>query len=159
MIPAMSDGDAPFIRTSDGDRPGIAEGGGTDIVVANRLMAILSGKPLVQFRMGCGVNLELGYDHEVTIESSVDVVDGENRWSGEPMTAGAAGALLTLIQREVTVARVDQDGALVLGLGSATLTVRPEPMYEAWQVSGVGGLLIVCGPGGEHVSSWEPESR
>jgi hypothetical protein len=159
MIPAMSDGDAPFIRTSDEDRPGISEGGKTDIVVANRLIAALSGKPLVQFRMGYGVNLELGHDHVVTIESPVEVVDGENRWSGKPMTASAAGALLPLIQREVTVARVDQDGALVLGLGSATLTVRPEPMYEAWQVSGVGGLLIVCGPGGEHVSSWEPESR
>ena len=50
-IPIMSDGDTPIIRTSDGERPGI-KGDETDIVVVNRLMAALTGKSLVQFRMG-----------------------------------------------------------------------------------------------------------
>ena len=89
----MSDGETPSIRTDRVKRPGIAEGGEADIVVANRLMAVLTGKQLVQFRMGYGVHLELGYDHEVTIETPLDVADGDSQWSGEPLTAGSAGAL------------------------------------------------------------------
>lgn len=124
-ISIVSDGETPIIRTGDGERPGISEGGATDVVVANRLVAALSGRPLVQFRMGYGVHLELGSDHEVTIETRLEVVDGNSHWSGEPLTADAAGALLPLIQREITTGHVAADGTLVLGLGSAALTVSP----------------------------------
>lgn len=153
----MSDGDTPIIRSSDGERRGIIEGGATDVVRANRLLAALAGKPLVQFRMGYGVHLELGHDYEVTIETPLEVLDGHSRWSGEPLTADAAGALLPLNQRDITSQHIAQDGTLVLGLGPATLTVRPHPMYEAWQIRGPDGLLIVCAPGGEYIAVWEPE--
>ena len=109
--------------------------------------------------MGYGVHLELGDEHEVTIETPFDVVNGDTRWAGEPLTAGAAGALLPLNLREVTSGRISTDGTLMLGLGSATLTVPPAPMYEAWQVRGPDGLLIVCSPGGDYVAVWGPESR
>jgi hypothetical protein len=153
-------GDTPFIRSSDGDRTGITEGGDdADVVVANNLIAALLGKPLVQFRMGYGVHLEAGDDHEVTIETPFEVEDGDARWAGEPLTAGAAGTLLPLNGREVTSAHIGTDGTLVIGLGSATLTVPPAPMYEAWQVRGPDGLLIVCSPGGDYVAVWEPTGR
>ena len=58
---------------------------------------------------------------------------------------------------EVTSQGVADDGTLVLGLGSATLTVRPHSMYEAWQVRGPDGLLIVCVPGGDCLAVWEAE--
>lgn len=64
------------------------------MVVANQLVVDLIGAPLVQFRMGYGVHLELGCDHEVTIETSLAVVDDHAQWSGEPLTAEAVGALL-----------------------------------------------------------------
>ena len=86
-------------------------------------------------------------------------MDGNSQWSGEPLTADAAGALLPLIHREVASGHIASDGTLVLGLGSATLTVMPHPMYEAWQVRGPDGLLIVCSPGGEYVAVWEPDGR
>lgn len=157
IIRAMSD--APFIRSRDGDRRGIAEGrDGTESVVANDLIAGLVGKPLVQFRMGYGVHLEAGSDHEITIETPFEVQDGDARWAGEPLTAGAAGALLPLNKREITSARVGTDGTLAIGLGSATVTVPPALMYEAWEVRGPAGLLIVCSPGGEYVAVWEPAS-
>jgi hypothetical protein len=155
----MRDGATPFIRSSDGERPGIAEHGGAEIALAERLLAVLTGKSLVQFRMGYGVHLELGTDHEVTIETPFGVVDGDARWSGEPLTADAAGALLPLNLRDVTSTHVATDCALVLGLGSATLTVPPHPLYEAWQVRGPDGLLVVCSPGGDYLAVWEPESR
>lgn len=149
--------DPPIIRFSDGERRGITEGrDDSDVMVANQLIAALVGKQLVQFRMGYGVHLELGDDHEATIETPFEVVDDNARWAGEPLTAEAAGALLPLNLREVTFSRIRNDGTLVLGFDSATLTVPPAPMYEAWQVRGPDGLLIVCSPGGEYVAVWEP---
>jgi Family of unknown function (DUF6188) len=155
--PAVSHGDAPLIRSTSGDRPGIAERG--DAVVANRWIATLPGERLFQFRMGYGVHLELGEHHEVTIETPFSVIDGETQWSGEPLTAGAAGALLPLNLRDVTTSRIGPDGTLVLAFGPATLTVPPHPMDEAWQVRGPNGLLIVCSPGGDYVAVWAPESK
>lgn len=135
----------------------MTEGGGADVAVANHLAAVLIGLPLVQFRMGYGIHLELGEAHELTIETALDVVEGETHWSGEPLTADAAGALLPLNSRTVSSAHVATDGTLALGFGSGTLTVPPHPMYEAWQVRGPDGLLIVCAPGGAYVAVWEPE--
>jgi hypothetical protein len=102
--------------------------------------------------MGYGVHLELGDAHEVTIETPFEVVEGDTHWGGEPLSADAAGALLALNLREITSGQIAMDGTLVLGVGSATLTVPPQPMYEAWQVRGPDGLLIVCPPGGEYVA-------
>ena len=109
--------------------------------------------------MGYGVHLEAGNAHEITIETPFEVEEGGARWAGEPLTAGAAGALLPLNQRELTSAHIETDGALVLGFGSATVTVPPASMYEAWQVRGPDGLLIVCSPGGDYVAVWEPADR
>lgn len=141
------------------NRPDEVDGRAEDIVLSNELLAPVVGEPLVQFRMGYGMHLELGHDFEVTIETPLTVVNDSNRWSGKPLTADAAGALLPLNLREVTFVRVDQDGTLNLGLGEATLTVPPHPMYEAWQARGPRGMLIVCSPGGEYVAVWKPESE
>ena len=156
-MPGMDD--APFIRSSDGDREGFEEGrGSAEVVVANQLIAALLGKQLVQFRMGYAVHLELGNDHEVTIEMPFEVIDGGAHWAGEPLTAEAAGALLPLTHREVMSAHIGIDSTLKLGIGSGTLTVPPAPMYEAWQVRGPDGMLIVCSPGGEYVAVWKPDA-
>jgi hypothetical protein len=149
----------PNIRRGTEVRYGETEGRGEDVVIANDLLAPVVGQRLVQFRMGCGVHLELGYDFEVTIETALSVADGDARWSGEPLTAEAAGALLPLNLRLVTSVKVDRDGKLTLGLGDATLSVLPHPMYEAWQVRGPGGMLIVCSPGGDYVAVWRAESE
>lgn len=37
----------------------------------------------------------------------------------------------------------------------AVLAGKPHPMYEAWQMSGPDGLLIVCAPGGDHIAVWK----
>jgi hypothetical protein len=152
--------DAPIVRSSDGEaRPGITEGGDDrDVVIANIVIGALVGKPLVQFRMGYGVHLELGDDHEVTIETAFEVADDNAHWVGEPLTPDAAGALLPLNSRQITSGRIAKDGTLSLCLGSATMTVPPASMYEAWQVRGPDGLLIVCAPGGDYVAVWEPGS-
>lgn len=152
--------DAPVVRSSDGEeRRGITEGGDDrDVAVANIRIGALVGKPLVQFRVGYGVHLELGHDHEVTIETAFEVATDNAHWVGEPLAADAAGALLPLNSRHITSARIATDGTLFLCLGSASVTVPPASMYEAWQVRGPDGLLIVCAPGGTYVAVWEPGS-
>ncbi|HEX5018716.1 MAG TPA: DUF6188 family protein [Actinomycetes bacterium] len=150
--------DRPSLRSGDGERQGATEGGATEVGIANQLIADLIGRQLVQFRMGYGVHLEVGSDHEVTIETPFEVIGADTRWAGEPLTAGAAGALLPLNLRELTSVQVATDGTLVLAFGAATLTVPPAPMYESWQVRGPDGLLIVCSPGGDYVAVWKPES-
>ena len=155
----MSDEAKPSIRRGNEVRQGKSEGRGEDIIIANDLLAPVVGQSLVQFRMGYGVHLELGYDFEVTIETALTVADGDGRWIGEPLTGDPAGALLPLNSRDVTSVKVDRDGTLNLGLGEATLSVPPHPMYEAWQVRGPRGMLIVCSPGGDYVAVWEPKSE
>ena len=130
-----------------------------DIATANTLLAPILGQPLVQFRMGYGIHLELGHDFEVTIETVLTVADKGVRWSGEPLTAQAAGALLPLTFRQATSVGVDDDETLHLGFGEARLSVPPHPLYEAWQVRGPHEMLVVCLPGGDGLAIWEPPSE
>jgi hypothetical protein len=143
----------------NGSTPDEADRHGEDIALSNELLVPVVGKPLLQFRMGYGVHLELGHDFEVTIETPLTVTDGGSAWSGEPLTAEAAGALLPLNLRDVSFVRVDRDGTLNLGLGEATLSMPPHPMYEAWEVRGPDNMLIVCPPGGKYVAVWKPEGE
>ena len=148
--------------TDDSVRATRLEGAGLkehtgDPVVANRWIAALAGHQLVHFRTGYGIHLELGTDHEVTIETSFTVSDGQLHWTGEPLTEGASAAVHPLQHREVTSAQVSPDGALALRFDAAALTVSPDPTYEAWQVRGPDGLLIICAPGGDYLAIWEPD--
>ncbi|WP_030485198.1 DUF6188 family protein [Nocardioides aequoreus] len=153
--------DHPVIRSTHGqERQGGVEGrDNSEAAGANRLLTTLLGHQLLQFRMGHDVRLEVGPHHEVVLEAPIEVRDRTSRWFGEPLSAGAAGALLPLIDQEVSSAHIATNGSLVLGVGSATLTVHSAPTYEAWQVHGPEGMLIGCSPGGDYVAFWEPESR
>jgi hypothetical protein len=63
---------------------------------------------------------------------------------------GGLGPFLALWPDELTMASVGSDGTLHLTFGKgATLTVPPDPHYEAWQIAGPGTALIVCMPGTE----------
>jgi hypothetical protein len=146
----------PHIRSQDGVQTGIAEGHGQEAAVANGWLGALVGKPLVQFRMGYGAHLEIGTEFEVTIETAFRVASPDADWGGEPLTGEAAGALLLLNARAVAAATVAPDGTLSLVLGEAELTVRPHELYEAWQVRGPDGLLVICSPGGECIAVWDP---
>lgn len=154
----MSDEARPCIRRGNEVRYGKTAGRAEDTVIANELLAPVVGQRLIQFRMGYGIHLELGHDlFEVTIDTALTVAAGGSRWSGEPLTAEAAGALLPLNLRDVTSVKVDRDGTLNLGFGEATLSVPPHPMYEAWQVRGPRDMLLVRSPGGEYIAIWKPK--
>lgn len=146
--------DRPFIRAETWVSR--ASGDDQEITIANGLIRAVLGYQLVQVRIGYGVHLELGNDFEITIETEFTVEAGEIRWTGEPLTKEAAGVLSPLTLTTVSEAAIGKDGTLRLALGQATLTVSPHPLYEAWQVRGPRGLLIICSPGGDYVACWAP---
>lgn len=77
---------------------------------------------------------------------------------GDPERAADVAPLLELAGRTVTRAdfaadlRVEFDDASVL-------TVQPHPAYEAWEVHGAGGLLIVASPGGGEAALWSADGE
>ncbi|UXM91822.1 DUF6188 family protein [Paenarthrobacter sp. JL.01a] len=146
--------DRPFTRAKTGVSHGRRDD--QEMTIANGLIRAVLGYQLVQFRIGYGVHLELGNDFEITIEAEFTLKAGEMRWTGDPLTTEAAGALAPVTLKTVSEATIGKDGTLRLTLGQVMLTVSPHPLYEAWQVRGPRGLLIVCSPGGDYVACWAP---
>ncbi|OAN30215.1 hypothetical protein A4X20_09880 [Mycolicibacterium iranicum] len=61
--------------------------------------------------------------------------------------------LRELVGSIIDEAAVDPAGALRVGFSDGTrLQVEPDDAYEAWNVSGPDGALIVCTPGGALVT-------
>jgi hypothetical protein len=74
--------------------------------------------------------------------------------AGEPAELGVGDdptayvPLISLIGHNVSEARAPRDGQLVLGFSDgSSLTAKPDPNYEAWNLT-FDGLTLVCQPGG-----------
>jgi hypothetical protein len=64
-----------------------------------------------------------------------------------------------LIEHTVEEATANAAGALqVIFEGGARLTVEPDPAYEAWNVSGPDGALVVSTAGGK-LAIWKSQSN
>jgi len=87
---------------------------------------------------------------EIVIESPFKLRAEGTEYGLDPGERGGLGPLLALWPDELTMASVGSDGTLCLTFGTgASLTVPPDPHYEAWQIAGPGTALIVCVPGTE----------
>jgi hypothetical protein len=74
----------------------------------------------------------------------------------DPQQAGDdLGPALALLRQTVSRAVAWRDGRLQIDFTSgASLEVRPDPDYEAWEVSGPGAICLVCVPGGGQPAIW-----
>ena len=80
---------------------------------------------------------------------------GEHQLS--PAYPTALGPALSTIGKAIVSARACKDGCLDVHFADgSTLSVKPDPEYEAWEIVGTGGLRVVCTPGGS-LSIWQPE--
>jgi hypothetical protein len=87
---------------------------------------------------------------EIVIESLFTLRAEGSEYALDPAERGGLGPLLALYPDELTMASTGSDGTLHLTFGrGATVTVPPDPHYEAWQIFGPGTALIVCMPGTE----------
>jgi hypothetical protein len=109
---------------------------------------------------GCQVT-RCSFDHSVallfdkgfvvTIESTFLLREGGDvrLVPGDPRTLAPA---LTFWQRTVVFAFAHEDGRLELRFAEGgTIDVPAGDRYEAWNLTGPGGLLVVSSPGGELV--------
>jgi hypothetical protein len=74
----------------------------------------------------------------------------------DPGVRGSLGPVLALYPDALIAATVAADAALQLRLASgATLDVPADARFEAWQVNGPDGFLVVCAPGGDKLAVWD----
>jgi hypothetical protein len=95
---------------------------------------------------------------EVVLESPFGLsIAGEEEAILDPSgPPEALGPVLRLRHAVVDEALVEQDGTLTLAFrGAQHLRSEADPNYEAWQLVGPNGLLVVCLPGGGESAIWE----
>ncbi len=141
--------------------PDHTEPRGSGFMLANAEVSRVVGQTLYQVRMGyAGIQLVIGdsFEYEVVVDTPLAVTATGAVWAGEPLTAEAAGALLPLLGAGVASAKVATDGTLHLVIGESAIEVRPNTLYESWQLRGPRNLLVVCSPGGEYIAVFEPDA-
>jgi len=100
-------------------------------------------------RIAHETRLQVG-EVEIVIESPFTLKAEGSEYALDPAERGGLGPLLALWPDELTMASTGSDGTLHLTFGSgATITVPPDPRFEAWEIVGPGTALIVCAPGTE----------
>jgi len=95
-------------------------------------------------------------DFEVVIESPfrVTALDG-SEYRLDPGVRTSLSPVLDLYPDALITATVDAEASLRLRLASgATLDVPADARFEAWQVNGPDGFLVVCTPGGHRLAVW-----
>jgi Family of unknown function (DUF6188) len=115
----------------------------------------LGGRDLAFIRIDRQARLQFD-QFEVVIETPFIVISakGEER-TADPSITTSLVPLLELYPDALMAATVDSDATLQLRLSSgASLVVPPHPEFEAWQVNGRDGFLVVCTPGGANLAVW-----
>ena len=118
----------------------------------------LSGKRLQSLELENTLVLQLSDMYFVVVSSPLVVErEGGNAFlSTEEDDEDAFAPVRELIGQNVRAAIADPSGALEMTFdGGAHLHVGADPEYEAWNVSGPAGALIVSMPGGE-LAVWTP---
>jgi hypothetical protein len=93
-------------------------------------------------------------------ETGFTIEDGEHSDWVDPTDLATILPAIKLFNRRLESVLIYKNGMLRLHLeDGARLRVLPHESYEAWNLSGEGGLMMVCMPGGE-VAVWStPEQR
>jgi hypothetical protein len=120
---------------------------------ATRLVQGMVGQYLPQLCVGAGdLQLRLSEGITITFESPVRFPDGT---VAEPFGLDALARFLPLLNADVTGVRVHDDAGLTVTFGDTEVRCPADPDFEAWNVSGGAGLLVVCTPGGG-LAIWPP---
>ncbi|MEZ0069277.1 hypothetical protein ABIA32_005321 [Streptacidiphilus sp. MAP12-20] len=127
----------------------------------DRWILNLQGLTVTEIGVSYRLSLRIDADISVSLGSpcmlSDDVGASRQETRLDPEWQDVVPAL-ALFNDEVLSAVALKTGALQLVFGSGTqLTCDPIPSYEAWQVSGPGGHLMVCLPSGG-LAVWPADS-
>jgi hypothetical protein len=120
----------------------------------------LAGERVQSVLIDHSVRLALSGARFVVIESpfTLNSQDGDLLLSPEDDADEAFEPVRQLVGQVVNEAKVSEDGTLSVTFDSGLrLIVRPDPAYEAWNISGPDGALIVCTPGGK-LAVWRAQT-
>jgi hypothetical protein len=96
------------------------------------------------------------------IEQAFQLSAPDQQWTvGAAPDPGSLGPALTLLHQIVTSASVSSTSTLDLHFANGmSLQVAPHPegLYEAWDLSGNDGTMMVCRPGGT-LAVWMPPDQ
>ena len=121
------------------------------------LIRSLVGRRVIRVEVGSGVHLGLDGAPQYTITVECPLLITGLEGAREPIEPQVVERLTELVPATVQAIAV-QSGTLSIGLaGAVEIVVTPTDMYEAWQVNGNDGSLLVCLPGGG-LSWWLPTS-
>lgn len=112
----------------------------------------LSGETVQAASIEYTLRLQLSGERFVVVESPFTIHSREQTFSLAPETYpdDIAPPVRLLVGLTVQEAASDELGALRIGfVGGTRLDVPPDDAYDAWNVSGSNGALVVCTPGGE----------
>jgi hypothetical protein len=132
----------PYIIDADGSvRQGTTNRAGND-----RTLRLQAGE-LTFIRIDHQTRLQFG-PIEVVIETPFGLGIRDTAMVLDPAERSTLGPLLGLYPDSLATASVDDSATLSLTFASgASITVRQDPRYEAWQVNGPDNYLVVCTPG------------
>jgi Family of unknown function (DUF6188) len=124
-------------------------------LVATALAQPLVGQSLVQLRLGAGdAQLHFTGHFTITFESPLVVVGPAPDGPVVPYALDGVALLLPLLNADVELVGVSDDGALSVTVGGTTLRCGMDPDFEAWNYTGPGGRLVVSVPGGR-LAIWD----
>lgn len=121
----------------------------------------LNGRQLRSVLIEYALRMELSGGHIVVIESPfIFELRGEDFvLSPEDDSDERFSSVRDLVGQTVTASTADEGGALCVAFeGGARLRVEPDPAYEAWNVSGPDGALVVSTPGGK-LAVWSAQTQ
>ncbi|MCP9274036.1 DUF6188 family protein [Mycolicibacterium arenosum] len=121
----------------------------------------LNGKRLRSVLIEYALRMEFSGAYFVVIESPFTVeLRGETvALSPEDDSDERLSSVRDLVGQNVTESSATEGGALCVAFdGGARLRVEPDPAYEAWNVSGPDGALVVSTPGGR-LAVWSAKSQ
>lgn len=143
----------PMIINADG-----SEERGHAVQVDPGFCLKLPPEDLTFIRIDWQVHLQFG-SAEVVIGCPFVVSTASQQHQLDPEVRAHLGPLLDLFPDALSTAAVAIDGTLGLSFVSGTsITVPPDADYEAWQVSGPAGYLVVCLPGSGQLAVWSSEA-
>lgn len=112
----------------------------------------LTGKVVESVRTGFGLHVRTSDDWTIVIEGKV-LVSSADAAPTEIEVAVAESPLPAEVAdfagRTITRPLVAREGRLGLHLADRQISVRADERYEAWHITGPGGELLICMPGGE----------
>lgn len=147
-------------RSDQGHQPTISTGAGPPKKRMAMVVLNLSGRTLISLKVEYTVGTTFSGGYFVLISSpfTLETSDSAVRLSPDEDPPESFEVMRNLVGETITHSEISANGTLTLRFENCTqIVVEPDCSYEAWNMTGPDGLLVVCTPGGE-LAIWDGPS-